>query len=590
MDAVGNHIGVLNEWVVGAHLEEDGATPSVVGRERHGFTLRRAGVSRTDQNNADDKVFPSGVKIDSSFELALAGLNSCLYEADQKILEDDKNGENGDFRIIEHVGDVDRIIEAVARIPGLMKTALLIEDDEDRDFVFSNPVIRRAMLCPYSIVSAEAAYEESLLKQARQSNLSNSILVVSHSHDRNSWLLNMLKSSDGHLTDKAIDYMEMLSFLCAKDFVSIRQPPSFVRQKGGTPRGKNSRVAKRSSSPKDEEDFNHVRDALFKTVGSLNLIIPHLFKLHKQDIERASTLPVISRALDDAISQPFFMLVTFFDSIFHVILLFSFRFFSFQVVAVRQGADVSLERNHGVEFLTYLSFSAGFYFSFRMLGNIISMSRISWHVFRANFFNLWQLVEMTAVTLVMVALAFFNAIDVQDIIKHQGNSFFIFIAVTTGLLWLNFVGFLRVLNWKLATFVLAILQIIRDICLFLFLMLILVMAFGDMFYTIIAADPNVCSSTKDWMQIVLEKIGITSNTVQSVSILRLGNRTGDVIGTSEEDSPFCEERGQAYFSIYRVLIGDVSAEEFAHDPLTTVLFIIMTFLGIIIMLNILIAM
>eukprot|EP00566_Odontella_aurita_P010758 CAMPEP_0113592034 /NCGR_PEP_ID=MMETSP0015_2-20120614/37614_1 /TAXON_ID=2838 /ORGANISM="Odontella" /LENGTH=405 /DNA_ID=CAMNT_0000498509 /DNA_START=102 /DNA_END=1316 /DNA_ORIENTATION=- /assembly_acc=CAM_ASM_000160 len=281
MDAVGNHVADVMKWIADVHKAKDDAGEN----NRTGFKFLHP-LSNPLENCVKDNIFPGCVEITGSLEMALAGLNSCLYEAEQKRLEEERMREESDgISIKEHLGDVDRIVAAVSRISSRMKTVILIADDDDRSFVLSNPVIRRAMLSHYSVISTESAFENSRSRYRGRS-----------------WLLELLKSSDRDLTDKAIDYLELLSSLSVNDYVSIRQPPTFVRQNKISPQ--NERLASRRPSypsKKDEEDFGLLRDSLFKTVGSLNLLIPHLFKLYTPDIERVSTLPVIRRALDDAI-------------------------------------------------------------------------------------------------------------------------------------------------------------------------------------------------------------------------------------------------------------------------------------------------
>jgi hypothetical protein len=67
------------------------------------------------------------------------------------------------------------------------------------------------------------------------------------------------------------------------------------------------------------------------------------------------------------------------------------------------------------------------------------------------------------------------------------------LAVTTGLLWLRVLSFLKAINIQLATFILAIVTITKDIMFFCVILLALVVSFSQMMFTLIA--PSECASS-----------------------------------------------------------------------------------------------
>ena len=69
------------------------------------------------------------------------------------------------------------------------------------------------------------------------------------------------------------------------------------------------------------------------------------------------------------------------------------------------------------------------------------------------------------------------------------------LAVTTGFLWLRVLNLLKAINMQLATFVLAILQITKDIFWFCIILLALIVSFSQMFFTLMA--PPSCATTED---------------------------------------------------------------------------------------------
>jgi hypothetical protein len=66
------------------------------------------------------------------------------------------------------------------------------------------------------------------------------------------------------------------------------------------------------------------------------------------------------------------------------------------------------------------------------------------------------------------------------------------LAVTTGFLWLRVLSFLKAVNIQLATFILAIITITKDILFFCVILLTLVISFSQMFFTLLA--PSSCAS------------------------------------------------------------------------------------------------
>ena len=123
-------------------------------------------------------------------------------------------------------------------------------------------------------------------------------------------------------------------------------------------------------------------------------------------------------------------------------------------------------------------------------------------------------------------------------------------AITTGFLWLRVLSFLKAINCQLATFVLAILQITRDVMWFSFILFCLVICFGQMFYTLMV--PPTCDSG-----------------------------SGERVCTQSE----------YYLKVYAILLGDFGA--FRRDDFTSMfsvlLLVLFSFMVVLVLLNVLIA-
>ena len=125
------------------------------------------------------------------------------------------------------------------------------------------------------------------------------------------------------------------------------------------------------------------------------------------------------------------------------------------------------------------------------------------------------------------------------------------LAVTTGFLWLRVLNFLKAINMQLATFVLAILQIAKDIFWFCIILLTLVISFSQMFFTLMA--PPTCA-------------------------------TGELSGRQCQQSEYL-------LRVYTILLGDFglfTRDDFASG-FSVLLVVIYSFLVTVVLLNVLIA-
>lgn len=133
-----------------------------------------------------------------------------------------------------------------------------------------------------------------------------------------------------------------------------------------------------------------------------------------------------------------------------------------------------------------------FYFIIREIGKIFSLLSISKRA-RMYFLSFWNLIDFLATILALastVSMRWHFAVNdrgVDDLSMLRG-----LLAVTTGFLWIRVLSVLKAINMQLATFVLAIIQITKDIIWFCVILLILVVSFSQMFFTLLA--PSSCAS------------------------------------------------------------------------------------------------
>lgn len=151
------------------------------------------------------------------------------------------------------------------------------------------------------------------------------------------------------------------------------------------------------------------------------------------------------------------------------------------------------------------------YLAFRIIGDIIATARTSLAAFLTLIFSFWGIVDIVAIVMASFILKTHLSADREN---NRTAGYFYLSAFTIGMLWLKLVGVSKVANWKLATFVMAVDQIVLDIRLFVLILVLIIVCFGDMFFAIMSA---AC---------LLE-------------------------------TPFCDNRFKSYLAIYRAMVGDL---------------------------------
>lgn len=314
----------------------------------------------------------------------------------------------------------------MASIPHIIKTILLIRDDEDKKFALSTSIIRRAMLSKHSV---------------------------------GPWLTEMLQSEDRELSQRSVDYLKSVSDEC-------------------------------SGSKKIEKNENPMLKLLVDEVSNLQDFIPALLALGDRGIEEASTTLIVKRVLDQMISRPFAVTVVLCDAIFLALLITAFRY------AV--GMLISGDSLKVVLQWIYIANTGIFYFIIREIGKMASMFLISRRA-RGYFLSFWNLIDVLATVLALSSTISmrnhftFQELGLENTAKLRG-----LLAITTGFLWLRVLSLLKAINMQLATFVLAILQIMKDIIWFCVILLTLVVSFSQMFFTLLA--PSSCAKDTTNMQ------------------------------------------------------------------------------------------
>eukprot|EP00536_Pseudo-nitzschia_multiseries_P003043 jgi/Psemu1/185033/e_gw1.43.31.1 len=322
-----------------------------------------------------------------------------------------------------------RVVEKIASIPHLVEVIFSINNEIDLEFALSTKIIKRVLI------------------------------------DKNSvgpWLTKMLQSPQRHLSQRAILYLQTVSNLCS-----------------GCEKGNNN-------NEKDESNSEQIYyEDLIDEVSRLNDFIPSLLALGDKVIEEISTTLIVRKVMDRMIARPFVATVVFCDAIFLFLMIVGFRA---AVNGMIMGDDLDT-----VLAWIYVANTGIFYFLISEIGKFVSLFLLSKHS-RHYLLSFWNLVDFLAIFLAAVSsitmrwqftIGDETGIEDNDVLRGL-------LAVTTGFLYFRVLNFLKAINMQLATFVLAILQITKDIFWFCIILLTLVITFSQMFFTLLA--PPSCAT------------------------------------------------------------------------------------------------
>jgi hypothetical protein len=382
------------------------------------------------------------------------------------------------------------IVQSIASIPNLVPAVLMIADLHTRNYILSTLIMRRVLASKYSVMGGF-------------------------------WLTSMLQSSDRQVSDRAIHYLKIVS-----------DPNLF----GSSVKNSSWRGNIQTMCPSRDQV------ELYYQVSQLQGFIPSLLSLNEKDVEEAATTLIVSKVLDYQISRPFAATVILCDAIFLIILVIAFPG---AVNRLLLGASPLTILN-----FIYVANTGIFYFIIRELGKAVSLCMITKRA-RIYFFSFWNLTDWLSPVLALVSVVTLRAHYIGEDQTHPvDQNVRTLLAITTGFLWLRVLSFLKGINMQLATFILAILQITRDVLWFCVILILVILATAQMFFTLLA--PESCA-------------------------------------TQSKDIE-CEQ-SEYYLRTYAILLGDFGTferEHFTSVP-SVILAVAFSFFVVLILLNVLIA-
>mmetsp|Transcript_2836 Transcript_2836/g.4025 ORF Transcript_2836/g.4025 Transcript_2836/m.4025 type:complete len:527 (-) Transcript_2836:1130-2710(-) len=449
-----SNIHTISRWIFAVHTNA-----KIDSKWKNTFKRKRIpeSVSGKFKNNPElpvsDKSLPPKVEINPRVEASFQSLDECLLQASNL------SGKNGDKL-------VQAIVDRVAQMPSLMKTVLLLHKKVDRRRILSHKIVKRVMFSSFSVmpedylpmhsdtakekvkpedaetrVSLDSSNSEVptiTLTDSFLSSMSGEFSTTSRTKTKTSWIVNMLKSGNGPMKESVVDYLELLSNQTVVDYILDEDAnPTTV----------------------DIEMFELSREDIFSEVENLNYLVTAMIFLEDSEKERISITRIIRRVLDNAIVQPFGITILFCDLMFHIFILFGWRSVTFRLIDIAvTGNKDDDQPERGQMLLQSLFFISTLYFLWRLIGEVFSTLMCSWRVFRINFLTPWTIVDV--VSIIMSAVCFGLLTANLRVFCEEWFSFF---AILTGFLWIKLLSFLKVVNLTLATFVLAIGQVLNDV-------------------------------------------------------------------------------------------------------------------------------
>ncbi|KAL7568628.1 hypothetical protein ACA910_022727 [Epithemia clementina (nom. ined.)] len=293
----------------------------------------------------------------------------------------------------------------------------------------------------------------------------------------------------------------------------------------------------------DLDSFNEDRQNVFEAVGKLKGTIASLVTLENRETDRAASTAVIWHIMSQKLSRPFVLGLVLIDLLLHLTLMISFR----SIAKVNSSlAHFGIQPEGVIYFIST-------HYLLRKGCEAWVLLAVSPSAVKAYFTNLWTIFDSVAILLTLWATLWAHNLPAGEF--NTGLN-----ALVVGLLWIKVLGFLKVVNKEMSTFIIALTQILYDIRLVMIVLIVCVIMFGDMFYIAVSTKNNgqFCAAN-------------------------------DEAGESDAVDDFCTSSWDSYLRTYSILLGEFELNDMMATTGTTILFIIFTVFGVVVLLNVLIA-
>lgn len=339
-----------------------------------------------------------------------------------------------------------------------------------------------------------------------------------------SWLTSMIRYRKGYSSEVALDLLHTLSRLNGEDFVGQY----------------------RKMLPEDEVAFTTAKLELYKAVERIGDLIPALLIAGEHATGHAVTTPIVAFIMNRQMARPFTVGTGVGECILHVTAIFAFR-----QRLLHYTSETQVFINFPWMTLNSVIFWVAINEVVFKLCEYVALSRVSAGAARKVAFGRWSMIEFMGIILALIA-----AVWSEDMHDNRIERPFM-MAFIVGLMWLRVMGFLKVVNEQLATFILALSQMVYDVRFFSLVLLVFIVMFGDMFQLLVRNNGDMDCSDPDLNPSLQE---------------------------------FCSKRSiDSYLQTYAIVVGDLDFEDYNNLGPITFLWFSTTFVGTILLLNSLIA-
>ena len=275
-----------------------------------------------------------------------------------------------------------------------------------------------------------------------------------------------------------------------------------------------------------------------------------MLQLEPREVVKVADFNIIRDVLDTKLTKPLAMLVVLLDGIANGVILGCYVAGTLLMVrhdGPLKGREIALL---GAAIL------CDFYIAVREILQAKAMSRLglfeSWATDPGNMLDVFTVVSVLTTS----GIALLGPSSVRS-----ETWFRILVVAASCSLWLEVLSFLKILHKKTATFVLSIFQILTDLREFMIVLLLFVLMFTNAFYLLLSSAENSSSSSD--------------------------------AADDDEASPFTSF-GETLLTMYRMMLGDFERDWFTSESkevagVAVALFVIFTFLVMVLLLNMLIA-
>jgi Ion transport protein len=118
----------------------------------------------------------------------------------------------------------------------------------------------------------------------------------------------------------------------------------------------------------------------------------------------------------------------------------------------------------------------------RKVCEALALLSFSVGVFRGYFTSIWTLLDLFTIFITLIVII----LNKNEFSEARGG----INAFVTGLLWLKVLGFLKVVNKQMATFIMSLSEILQDLKYFFVVIIVIIFMFGDMMHIVVTSYDN----------------------------------------------------------------------------------------------------